>query len=356
MVQGFGHGHTPDGEKLFERETFGGNGRTCRTCHRSETGTVSPQDARRRFRSDPGDPLFVHDGSDDGQGNGVTRMLRDATIRMTIELAPNIELAVDPAARSMVVARGIPTTINTPALDRVLMLDGREPTLESQAIGAIRDHAQATNFPNGAELAALVKFERTRDFFSSPELKHFANGGPAPDLPKGYTVSEKRGRRFFEDVVDFEDAKHGLCATCHSGPMLNQTNLFIQIAFGIPVGTRFQDILVSAFNVAGNPVQEFIFNKGLPNERRVSSPDIGRAAITGVSDVEDTTFSNFNAFKIPQLHGIRDTAPYFHDNSAKTLDDVLVHYTRFFQVVFNGALELTDQDRKDVVAFLKLLD
>src|SRR5262245_61013733 len=355
-VLSFRHPHKPDGEKLFERETFGGNGRTCRTCHGSETGTVSPHEARRRFRKNPGDPLFLHDGSDDGKGNGVTRMLRDATIRMTIDLAPNVGLAADPAARSMVVARGIPTTINTPALDRVFMVDGREPTLESQAMGAIRDHAQATSFPNGAELDALVKFEKTRDFFSSPELKLFANAGPAPDLPKGYTASEKRGHRFFEDVVDFEDPKHGLCAACHSGPMLNETNLFTQIAFGIPVGTRFQDILVSALNVAGNPVQEFIFNKGLANERRVSSPDIGRSAITGVTDVEDITFSNFNAFKIPQLRGVRHTAPYFHDNSAKTLDDVLAHYTKFFQIVFNGTLQLTDQDRKDIVAFLKLLD
>jgi cytochrome c peroxidase len=254
------------------------------------------------------------------------------------------------------VARGIPTTINTPALDPVLMLDGRQPTLESQAIGAIRDHAQATNFPSGAELEALVKFEKSRDFFSSFELKHFANGGRAPDLPKGYTASEKRGRRFFEDVVDFEDGKHGLCAACHAGPMLNETNLFSQIAFGIPIGTRFQDILVSELNVAGNPVQEFVFNKGLPNERRVSSPDIGRSAITGVSDAEDTTFSHFNAFKIPQLRGIRSTAPYFHDHSAKTLEEVLTHYTTFFQIVTNGAIQLTDQDRKDIIGFMKLLD
>jgi hypothetical protein len=35
---------------------------------------------------------------------------------------------------------------------------------------------------------------------------------------------------------------------------------------------------------------------------------------------------------------------------------VLTHYTNFFQIVTNGAIQLTDQDRKDVVAFLKLLD
>ena len=36
-----------EGRRLFERETFGGNGRTCATCHGQETGTVSPQDARK---------------------------------------------------------------------------------------------------------------------------------------------------------------------------------------------------------------------------------------------------------------------------------------------------------------------
>ncbi len=42
-----------DGRQLFERETFGGNGRTCLTCHSRKTGTVSPADARARFLADP---------------------------------------------------------------------------------------------------------------------------------------------------------------------------------------------------------------------------------------------------------------------------------------------------------------
>lgn len=41
----------PSGKQLFERETFGGNGRTCRTCHSRETGTVSPEDAQHRQSS-----------------------------------------------------------------------------------------------------------------------------------------------------------------------------------------------------------------------------------------------------------------------------------------------------------------
>ena len=47
--------------------------------------------------------------------------------------------------------------------------------------------------------------------------------------------------------MDFVDPKHGLCAGCHAGPMLNETNKFSEIVFGIPVGTRFQNILVSLF-------------------------------------------------------------------------------------------------------------
>src|SRR6187401_347387 len=74
---GGGVGDRQDGKHLFERETFGGNGRTCATCHTSETGTVSPEEARRRFEANPRDPLFLHDGSDDGNGHGVSRMLKD---------------------------------------------------------------------------------------------------------------------------------------------------------------------------------------------------------------------------------------------------------------------------------------
>ena len=34
-----------------------------------------------------------------------------------------------------------------------------------------------------------------------------------------------------------------------------------------------------------------------------------------------------------RVRGIRDTAPYFHNNSAATLEDVVDHYTEFFKRV-----------------------
>jgi len=47
------------------------------------------------------------------------------------------------------------------------------------------------------------------------------------------------------------------------------------------------------------------------------------------------------------------TAPYFHDNSAKTLEDVARHYALFFSIV--SPIVLTPEDQSDIVAYLKLL-
>lgn len=334
--------------RLFERETFGGNGRTCLTCHSRQTGTVSPQDAQRRFAKDPSDPLFLADGSDDGNGNGATRMLNDATILVRIALPDNVSHADDPSARSVVLRRGIPTTLNTPALDPVLMYDGRHPNLVAQAEGAIFDHAQPARAPTAQELQQIAAFQFTPRFFSSLPLLLYAYTGIEPKLPPGRTASEKRGRRFFVDAAPEGDFKTGLCAGCHSGPMLNETNEFLP-APPFKRGGRFQSVAESEFNDAGNPVREWIFRNpdGTTTERR--SPDPGRALITG--DAND--FESRNAFKIPSLWGVARTAPYFHDNSSKTLEDLMRHYAKFFAAI--SPITLTEQDQQDAIAYLKLL-
>ena len=344
-----------DGKHLFEKHTFGGNGRTCLTCHSRDTGTVSPQNAAQRFQLDAADPLFAHDGSDDGRGNGVTRMLTSATIRMEIPLPPNVTLADDPAARSVTVFRGIPTTLNTPALDPVLMFDGRQPTLQLQAAGAIRDHAQPLESASADDLNRIAEFQLTDAFFSSVELRNFARGAAPPALPAGTTAAERRGRRFFEDLPPGPDLKNGICAICHSGPLLNQTNRFLSL-FGVslPPGSRFQSVLVSELNRAGNPVRHFLFRNANGTTSHVFSPDPGRALITGIAN-DFGTFDSRNAFKISVLRGVRLTAPYFHDNSAPTLEAVMDHYADFFAIITGGLLILTPQDRADMAAFMKLL-
>ena len=230
---------THSGRHLFERETFGGNGRTCATCHVQPTGTVSPADAQALFAKDPHAPLFLGDGSDDGHGNGARRMLADATILVDVPLASNVRLVSDPTARTVTLVRGIPTVNDTPALDPVLMLDGREPDLVSQARGAILGHAAATVLPTSEELERIARFERR--LFSAPLLRGLAQGRTALALPEGRTDSERRGERFFEDRLDPSDPKVGLCATCHSGPLLNETNELIPVP-PLRRGGRFQEI------------------------------------------------------------------------------------------------------------------
>ena len=351
-----------EGRRLFDVETFGGNGRTCRTCHSKKTGTFSPEEALARLIEDPNDPLFLHDGLDDGV-SGTTRITEHATVRIEIPLPPGVVLANDPARRSVILNRGTPTTMNTPALDPLLMYDTREPNLLQQAFNAIREHAQNTRQPTALELDLIKEFQQTDSrFFSSDALRDFANGGPPPQLPPGTTESERRGRAMF-DNVPFDPrggTTRGICNSCHSGPMLNRAAA--GNPFGLPPGGLRGSIGVSERNLIGNPVYTFIVTNQDGSVVVINdTPDPGAmlnnpppGAPPGVPPPPRSFFANF--FKILPLWGVRDTAPYFHDNSAKTLEDVAEHYAFFFLTSpSTRGFVFTAQDQADVVAFLKLL-
>ncbi|WP_224248796.1 hypothetical protein [Hyalangium gracile] len=322
------------GEALFRQETFGGNGRTCETCHSLATGTVSPAELQSRYASNRNDPMFRALDSDDGvTGLTYLRLLKDATILVSLPLPSNTRLLLNPFASQVTVARGIPSTLDTPALDPVLMADGREPTLTSQAHSAIMGHAQARRTPTSGELAQIASFEQ--QLFSSQAMRDYADTGVAPALPEGNTESEKRGRAFFQP--------DGACGQCHSGPLLNETGP--RNLLGQPPGSRFSNAFVSETNLALYPLQTFLIRRpdGL-SEVRVS-PDPGRFLITG-------RLEDFNFFKMGSLRNIKNTAPYFHDNVAKTLGDVLDHYTA---VLAPRGILLSPQDKQDIIAYMNLL-
>jgi cytochrome c peroxidase len=70
--------------------------------------------------------------------------------------------------------------------------------------------------------------------------------------------------------------------------------------------------------------------------------DIGRAMITGeCADIGKT--------KGPVLRGLAARAPYFHNGSAATLNDVVEFYEQRFHI------GLTVQQKSDLVAFLNSL-
>jgi cytochrome c peroxidase len=348
-----------EGRRLFDEETFQGNGRTCVTCHSVETGTFSPRDAEERLAANASDPLFVHDGLDDGI-SGTSRITEHATVRIEIPLPPRVRLAHDPAATSVTLFRGTPTTRNTPSLQRPLMYDGRHLDLETQALGAIRAHAQNGIEPSPLQLQLLAEFQQTAPrFFSSLPLFLLAQGGPPPRLPGGRTASEKRGRAMFDDVPVTTGSTRGICAMCHSGPMLDVSNAFNIFVPGVP-GLRFFGVGVTERNKLNLPVHEFVVD----GVERIVTPDPGHC-LTDPLDAFEFPPELFGpggpfplsiactTFKTPTLWGIRHTAPYFHDNSSKTLEEVADQY-RFMFELFSD-IRLTPQDEADIVAFLKLL-
>jgi hypothetical protein len=323
------------GRRLFDEETFGGNGRTCLTCHSKKTGTFSPDDVRKRL-ADPNDPLFLHDALDNGV-QGTTRIEQHATVRITLPLPPHLTHAGDPRVTHVTVNRGTPTTMNTPALDPVLMYDGRDADLKVQALGAIHGHAQHTREPTSLELELIAEFQSTASrFFSSAKLRKFAETGVPPTLPEGRTASEQRGRLFFVDAAFQPPSKAGACALCHSGPMLNRANVFSTAVFGNPPDFPFFSVGVSEANFMNNPTETFLVHDGLGDPVPVTTPDIGilmtdpaTSPIIAQSIPPPFVLQQFglrlaffsNLFKVPTLWGVKHTAPYFHDNSAKNLDD-----------------------------------
>jgi cytochrome c peroxidase len=82
--------------------------------------------------------------------------------------------------------------------------------------------------------------------------------------------------------------------------------------------------------------------------------DLGRFMVTGREEDK-------GAFKTPTLREIEHTGPYMHDGSMKTLEEVIEHYNK--GGIKNPQLDqrikplnLTDQDKKDLIAFLKALN
>lgn len=359
------------GERLFSTETFGGNGRACSTCHELDGfGTVTPATVQRRYLEDPDGPLFRPIDSDGGFGRSYRRLRERATMRISFDLPTHRATGLSvrkcdaPAATTVVLERGSPTVFNM-ALEDHLMLDGRDGgDLDVQALNAVHTHAEPGREPTDEELAEIAAFQRA--LFSHEALRAFAAGGPPPDLPPGRTPAQVRGRVFFEPDRQ--------CGICHSGPMLNRTSSFHPFVTGF----AFESTLVGLGPLARDEAFRWCFVDpasdrvvpGPDGQNQVFSravPDPGLAIIAGATPVvrrdgSPEAISNEllakeagPLFKIPTLWGTPDTAPYFHDNSARDLTEVLIHYNFMFSTFPDVGAPLSEREMADVIEYLQLL-
>jgi cytochrome c peroxidase len=208
--------------------------------------------------------------------------------------------------------------------------DGRAKTLEEQALGpihnlvemgetlenvvrklaAIDGHRARFKAVFASEVTAdgigkaIAAFERT--VLSGPSPYDTYMAGDKSALPQAAV----RGMRLFNGKAR--------CRTCHGGPMFSDQG-FHNIGVGMD-----------------SP-----------------QPDIGREAVT--KDPKDR-----GRFKTPTLRNVALTWPYMHDGSVRTLADAVKLYDAGGVKnptldVFVMPLELSDDEQKDLVAFMEAL-
>ncbi len=228
-----------------------------------------------------------------------------------------------------------PTIINR-VFSTLQFWDGRSKSLEDQALGPIQNpiemaltldeavskisqvegYKQLFKESFGDEQVtaerigkAIASFERTIVSGNSPFDKYESGDKTAmsPSAIRGWGI--------------FRDNKKGNCTSCHAG-----------------------------FNFT----DEAYHNLGVGTEKPGWEKDYsGRFALT--QDTKDK-----GAFKTPTLRNIVESTPYMHDGSVKTLEEVIEIYAKGgvkneYLDPKMKKLDLTDQDKKDLIAFLKAL-
>jgi cytochrome c peroxidase len=144
----------------------------------------------------------------------------------------------------------------------------------------------------------------------------------------------------------------GRCFFCHAGPAFTNGE-FADVgrpfftAAGADPGRwgGLQQLLASPYNRLG----------GFSDV----GPDDARALGTRHVVMEPR---HYGEFKVPTLRSLVATAPYFHDGSAATIEDVVRHYSELDERRLHAdgarllqALKLTPQQIADLAAFLKTL-
>ena len=230
-------------------------------------------------------------------------------------------------------ARATPSILNL-AYGKQFMWDGRLPTLEAQALAPIVADAEM-NMPMPVLIDRLVGIDAYVQAFEAAypgegitpvtigaALAAFERTLVSDDTPFDRWVAGDEDAMTEQQVRGFEifrEKERGNCETCHAAPTFSDEG--------------FHNLGLASFGA--------------------KNPDRGRFTQKPVKIVD-------GAFKTPMLRGVALTAPYFHDGSAQTLEEVVEHYVKGGVVKTNLSpnmkpLTLTPAEQRDLVAFMHAL-
>jgi cytochrome c peroxidase len=250
----------------------------------------------------------------------------------------------DPRERSIGVGgatglRHAPSLLNAAYLP-LLFWDGRAASLEPQVGIPMADPLEM----NQAHEAAVAKLSRDpsykilfRSAFGSDEItmKRVENALASFErtLLSGNSAFDRYAYQGRKDALSgaqirglaaFEDPRRGNCASCHT------------------IGAKYALFTDGEFHNTGEGVSD--------NEEPI---DLGRYRVTKLDKDQ-------GSFLTPSLRNVALTAPYMHDGKLKTLKDVVDFYAgkgnsnpHLDERI--ARIELSGQDRSDLVEFLKSL-
>ncbi|MCW8826564.1 MAG: cytochrome-c peroxidase [Gammaproteobacteria bacterium] len=217
-----------------------------------------------------------------------------------------------------------PTVFNS-GFNFVQFWDGRAGTLEEQASGPVHNPIEMGSNWNEVllKLRADDKYQLTFGQIYSDGITSENIVDAIATFERSLVTPNSAFDRFLlgddsaltqEQQEGFQRFKDYGCISCHQG-----------------------------INMGGNMFQRFGVVEGYFEGKTLTKADLGRFNVTGLEE-------DMHVFKVPSLRNIAVTAPYLHNGSAKTLNDVIIIMGRY-----QLGRKLSTEDLKLIKSFLQSL-
>lgn len=240
-------------------------------------------------------------------------------------------LAVSPGIKGAMGDRNAPVLFNT-AYHPYFFKEGGSPTLEMQVLGPIQNPVEMA-----ADLNEVIRrLNQQKDYKALAKIAYGRDSVDAFVLTRAIAAYE---RTLISGNSNYDRYVHGNDTTVLSAEEKKGMALFFSSR------TRCSECH------AGNDFSTYeILNNGSKTDY---TTDPGLFRRTGKS-------GDIGKFKMPSLRNVAFSAPYMHDGSYATLEDVITQYNKGGSGHANQdariqPLQLTAAEQADLVAFLKSL-